>query len=197
MEETKITVKLYSALAPTAVAGQLEGLFLKRDAFLNHMIRIETPRLAEEMEGFSVSPKARRYIAGELKRMGVVPINVVVDKDVAAALNDVVDHTNMVRDAFMNRLILFLRSSEAILKRLGTSLYPSTVGTWVPGMWKCRQVRSKQWNRFSPTRSITSGPRLSMEETIRESIACRCRDSSSGFPAISMTYSCRLRTFTS
>ena len=59
------------------------------------------------MEGKVLSSKAKRYIAGELKRMGTAQINIVVDKSVVEELNTIVVKSNMVRDAFFNRLILF------------------------------------------------------------------------------------------
>jgi hypothetical protein len=53
-----------------------------------------------------------------LKRLGTVPVNLVVDQETADALNKVVEDSNMVRDAFVNRLIMFLRSSTFLLKFL-------------------------------------------------------------------------------
>ena len=70
------------------------------------------------MEGKVLSSKARRYISGELKRMGTAQINIVVDKSVVEELNAIVAKSNMVRDAFFNRLILFLRSSDQLLSYL-------------------------------------------------------------------------------
>ncbi len=117
MDQTKITIKIH---APMLVAFErdLDQLCLKRDAFLNHAIRLEIASLAEELKGKRQSTKARRHVAGCLKRMGTRTLNVVVDKDVAAALNQVIDSTNTVRDAFMNRLVMFLRSSTKLLEYL-------------------------------------------------------------------------------
>ncbi len=114
MKPTKITVKIYEPLFKS-FDDQIGRLSIKRDAFLNHMIMIETPHLARELNGRRISVKARRYISGELKRMGTRTVNIVVDKDVADALNAVVDASNIVRDAFINRLVMFLRSSDAVL----------------------------------------------------------------------------------
>lgn len=117
MATTKITAKVYKPLW-TDFMRQTNALFLKRDAFLNHMIRIETPHLAREVEGKRMSTKARRYIAGELKRMGKerpVTVNIVVDQETADALKKVVDSANLVRDGFINRLLMWLRSSDALL----------------------------------------------------------------------------------
>ena len=82
------------------------------------------------MEGKKLSKNAKKYIAGELKRMGkdrLETVNIVVDKDVADALNKIVESSNLVRDAFINRLILLLRSSDEFLNlmELPTSLTAS------------------------------------------------------------------------
>ena len=117
MGETKITVKIFSPLLK-AFDDQVGRLYLKRDAFLNHIIKQEVPHLAEDMDGRRLSANARRYVSGQLKRMGTTTVNIVVDKETADSLNDVIRRANMVRDAFLNRLIVFLRSSNALLKYL-------------------------------------------------------------------------------
>jgi hypothetical protein len=117
METTKITVRIYSGLL-NGFNEDLRCLNFKRDAFINKMIKVETPFLAEELAGLKQSNKARQYVSGKLKRMTTTSINVVVDKSVAEALNEVVDAGNIVRDAFMNRLIMFLRSSDRLLTYL-------------------------------------------------------------------------------
>ncbi len=124
MSTTKITVKLYAPLL-AAFDRDIEALFLKRDAFLNSMIKGEVQHLAADLGDKKLSAKAKRYIAGELKRLGTTTVNIVVEKSTAEALNAVVDKTNMVRDAFLNRLIMFLRSSREILRYLDL---PENVG---------------------------------------------------------------------
>lgn len=117
MSQTKITVKIYEPLLRD-FDKQIDALFIKRDAFLNNMIKGEVQHLAADMEGKRLSASAKRYIAGELKRLGTVPVNIVVDRATADNLNAVVDATNLVRDAFVNRLIMLLRSSHQLLNYL-------------------------------------------------------------------------------
>ena len=117
MGTTKMTVKVYSPLMAD-FNRQTAALNLMRDAFLNRMIQCETPYLAEELRGKRLSPPARKYIAGSLKRLGTTPVNLVVDQETADAINKVVKETNIVRDAFINRLILFLRSSKYLMTYL-------------------------------------------------------------------------------
>ncbi len=117
MNQTKITVKIFEPLLK-GFDHQIDRLFIKRDAFLNHIIKAEVAHLAEEMAGKRLSSKARQYVSQQLKKMGTKTVNVVVDKDTANALNAVVGQCNMVRDAFLNRLIIFLRSSAPLLSHL-------------------------------------------------------------------------------
>ncbi|HRH14977.1 MAG TPA: hypothetical protein PK225_11565 [Azonexus sp.] len=115
MNTTKITAKIHPALWD-AFGNQCDALFLKKGAFLDHMIRKETVHLARDLAGKRLSNKARRYIAGELKRCGPVTVNIEVAKETAEALNTVVADLNIVRDTFINRLIMFLRGSDRLLK---------------------------------------------------------------------------------
>lgn len=68
--------------------------------------------------------------------MGTTPVNIVVDKATADALNSVVDTSNLVRDAFMNRLIMLLRSSGPQLKylELPEFITGSQFDSWVEPM---------------------------------------------------------------
>jgi len=114
METTKITVKLYEPLLDN-FTKQMESAFLKRDAFLNHVIRGELAYLEREMTGLRQSSVARLHVSRSLKRLGTKTVNITVDKEVAARLKAVVEESNMVRDAFLNRLIMLLRSTDEVL----------------------------------------------------------------------------------
>ena len=97
---------------------QTDALFLARAPFLNHMIMSEVPHLKTDLQGCRVSLRAKRHIGGELKRQGAKSVNIEVDVGTAAALSDAVAEHNLVRDAFLCRLVIFLRSSDALLKYL-------------------------------------------------------------------------------
>ncbi len=118
METTKITVKVFDELSKS-FHKKLDDCFIKRDAYLNYVIKSETEHLAKEMHGLKLSKPARRFISGELKKLGTKTINVVVDKDTALKLNEVVSESNLVRDSFINRLILFLNASDKLLENIG------------------------------------------------------------------------------
>lgn len=122
MSQTKITVKIFEPLLKD-FERQIKALFIQRDAFLNSVIQEEIKHLARDMQGKKLSSKANRYISCELKRLGTHPVNIVVDQSTADALNAVVKETNIVRDAFFNRLILLLRSSTALLTYLDLPVF--------------------------------------------------------------------------
>jgi hypothetical protein len=117
MTTTKITMKIRDDILD-AFNRRLDSCFLKRDAFLNHMIKSETPHLEREMQGLRLSTAARRYTSHQLMSMDKTTINVVVEKQTADELKRVLKDANIVRDAFANRLMLMLISTDSLLKRL-------------------------------------------------------------------------------
>lgn len=123
MTDTKITVKIIPSLLES-LSGQLSSCFVKRDAFIEHLIEVETPHLAKEMSGKRQSNAARRYISGELKRKAPKTVNVKIKSVTAHRLNTVIKDSNMVRDAFVNRIILLLTATPRLLSAIGL---PETV----------------------------------------------------------------------
>jgi hypothetical protein len=115
-------MKVYSVLWDN-FDEQINRLPISRDQFLNRVLRMETPRLAEAMAGKKLSGKANRWISSQLTRLGTKTINIGVDKEVARDLNEVVHKSHLVRDAFFNRLIVLLRSSDKFLDQLELPKY--------------------------------------------------------------------------
>ncbi len=115
--KTKMTVKVHSANWDRFEA-EVSSLPIKRNPFLNLVIRMETPRLREAVAGRKLSSKAHGWISGRLHSMkpGLKAVSIDLDRDVAQALSEVVQGSNLVRDAFFNRLVAFLRASDALLK---------------------------------------------------------------------------------
>lgn len=97
---------------------QAAGLFLSRATFLNHMIAAETHHLKNDLAGRALSLRAKRHISGMLKKRGAKSVNIEVEQSTAEQLNNVVRECNLVRDAFLCRLIVFLRGSDSLLKHL-------------------------------------------------------------------------------
>lgn len=97
---------------------QTEELFLSRAPFLDYMVQRELTYLREDLQGVKSSLRARRHIAGQMKRQEPVSVNIEVSPETRVALQAATKDFGMVRDAFMSRLIIFLRSSDALLKEL-------------------------------------------------------------------------------
>ncbi len=113
-----MTVKVYSVMWDSFDA-QMARLPVSRDRFLSLVLRNEIPRLAEGMAGKKLTSQARGWISSQLARLGTKTVNIGVDDDVVDALKEVTESSNMVRDAFFNRMITFLRSSDTLLDRYG------------------------------------------------------------------------------
>jgi hypothetical protein len=112
-----------------AFRAQTDNLFLARAPLLDYVISRELKYLRTELHGLKLSLRAKRHIAGAMKRTGPVSVNIDVRPETAAALREVVHEHNIVRDAFMSRLIIFLRSTDAFLKYLEVPLIATSRGT--------------------------------------------------------------------
>jgi hypothetical protein len=115
MGQTKITIKIWAPLHLT-FSNALEKRFIKRDAFLNHMIMQELPHIESELAGLKQSDVAKRHVSSQLSQLDLKTVNVVVDKSVAERLSSLVQKSNLVRDALLNRIILFLLSPDWLLQ---------------------------------------------------------------------------------
>jgi hypothetical protein len=127
MSKTKMTVRIHENLFAW-LQGELQALPLRQDALLDHLIATETPALAEDLKGLKLSPVAKRYISGELKRMNPKPVSICVRKSTQEALDAVMKETNIVRDAFINRMLVFLRASPIVLDHLGVPQFVEQIG---------------------------------------------------------------------
>jgi hypothetical protein len=117
MAQAKITAKIFGPLLKD-FDGRLRELHLKRDAFVDHVVSAELAHLEKDLQGKSLTPRARQHIARKLKRMGTIQVNLVIDAATADKLRAIVEQSNIVRDAFINRLIYFLRGSDKLLHHL-------------------------------------------------------------------------------
>lgn len=97
---------------------QTRSAFISRARLLDHALEIEIPQVTRELGDFRLSSKARRFIAGELKRQDPTVINIEIRETTAQALNAVVKRHGLCRDALFCRLIIFLRASDGLLDYL-------------------------------------------------------------------------------
>ena len=129
---TKITVKLFQPMY-AKFSKQLAAMPLLKDAFIEHMILSELPRLEEDLAGKVNSEAAHRYIAGNLKRMGpkdkeLEPVSIKVAASTAAKLRRATERHNLCRDAFINFLFTCIRGEDRFLKYLGFSTRVGGIG---------------------------------------------------------------------
>ena len=122
-EYTKISAKFFAPLY-ASFDKQLAKALIKRDAFIDQMISSELHHLAEDLDGKRNSPKARQYIARNLKSLGgknTPPLRLVsiqVRKATSQRLAELEKQHNFSRDAFLNRLVALYRSSDKLLDAL-------------------------------------------------------------------------------
>lgn len=132
MTTQKISFKVPPGLW-SSFKEQATGLFLARAPFLDHMIAMELSELHSDLGSRRLSLRAKRHISGQLKRQGAKSVNIEVRGQTATELDKVVREHNLVRDAFVCRLIIFLRSNDALLKYLDV---PREVSGRLPGLEK-------------------------------------------------------------
>ncbi|MFM0165891.1 hypothetical protein PQR39_36345 [Paraburkholderia sediminicola] len=121
---TKITVYLFKSLYEK-IDAQLSSALLRRDAFLDRVIATEIPHLREDLAGRRLSKAAHQYISRRLGKTRATdnrddnprwPVSIAVSRATADALEAVVKEHNLVRDAFIHRLIVLLRSTDKTLE---------------------------------------------------------------------------------
>ncbi|MDM0071632.1 hypothetical protein [Variovorax sp. J31P207] len=106
--------------------SQTDSLFLNAGPLLDYVIARELPQLRVDLGTSVLSAQARRYISGQLKKLtgrdtaGPAPnVNIRVRPSTVSALDEAVEAHNLVRDAFLCRVVIFLRSTDSLLKHLG------------------------------------------------------------------------------
>ena len=144
---------------------QTDHLFLARAPFLNHMIAREVPELVSDLGSLKLTLRAKRHISGELKRQGAKSVNIEVDVETAAALNEAVRSHNLVRDSFLCRLIIFLRSSDALLKHLDV---PREVG----GKWFSGGLENMPVSPLKAMEAVRDDPLYYVRHHLRENWDC-------------------------
>lgn len=111
---------------------QTDALFLSRAPFLDHVLQVELQQLTNDLDGVKLSTRTKRYIANTLCNFDrdSVSVNIEVSADTANKLKAVMAKHNLVRDAFMSRLIVFLRAKKAILDELEVPSHLTSAGNW-------------------------------------------------------------------
>jgi hypothetical protein len=118
MALTKITARIDQVLWDS-FSEQIDDLFIKKGAFLDFVIRTELPHLEQDLVGVKLSSKAKRFVANTLGARRPATVSIEVQKATSEALNEITKRHNIVRDAFINRLIIFLRGNDKLLRLIG------------------------------------------------------------------------------
>ena len=159
METTKITVKVWVPLL-TSFSKRVCECFLKRDALLNKVIAGELEHLRTDLEGNRLSAIAKRYVSNEFNRLETKTINVVVDKSTSQELKKIAEENNLVRDAFINRLMLFLVAPDDLLSYLDL---PTHIDSSIWGDWDTMPTTA-----MGGIKSIISDPFFFLRETLKD-----------------------------
>jgi hypothetical protein len=119
MEKTKVTFKIFSGRYKV-LANHLDEIFFKRDAFLEHLLLTEIPHLVEALGDKVNSPSMRAHINKSMdKKRKTTSLTVALRTSTAKKLRTILDEHYVSRDAFINRIILFLLMTERQLEALG------------------------------------------------------------------------------
>lgn len=122
MANKKILVNLWDNLAE-ALKQRTTKACLKRDPYLDHILRHEADRLEEEIPGRN-SDRARDYILQELNTLPRKPVNLLLSEATIQRVNEVCERQNVPRDAFLHRVLLLLLMG------------PKTIEKIIPMDWK-------------------------------------------------------------
>jgi len=109
----KIMVRA-STLVLDALEKRVESVCLRRDAFLERVIRKEVEHLSEEVR-IPNSDAARRCIEDNLRLLDSRPINLTLTELTVGRMEEVCKEKNTPRDAFINRILLCLVAPPSVL----------------------------------------------------------------------------------
>lgn len=136
----QITVRLSAKLAETFEQATNEA-FLRRDAWLAHILQEELRLIGQELSGLRNSVAARKFIEAQLNERERKALTFTFPAGVVSTLKALCDEHGLVRDALFNRLVFMLcRSplewaeltgvpSEAVLIAAGGPAEPATQRT--------------------------------------------------------------------
>lgn len=111
----RIMVQLWGPLAK-AIDRDFKALNIKRDRYLNDLLRSEIEELAREVT-FRNSDAVRARMQ-EQKLPDRVKLTIELDEDVLARIEEVLAEKNIPRDSFVNRVLFFLVAKDPMLDRL-------------------------------------------------------------------------------
>lgn len=126
----KTSVRIYSPIVKK-LDEKMNAACLRRDAYLNKVLEIELNELDREVS-LPNSVAAQSFIAERIGRLDRKLVSLALRPDLVKRLNDICARKRIVRDAFFNRLFLFLTASPKVIDRL---LFPGVGGDWRAAVW--------------------------------------------------------------
>lgn len=117
MAKVKISLRVHTELF-SKFTDEVTSLSLKRDEMLERLIVREMPELRKELNGKKLSKKAATHISTALKGMNVKTVSIALSSETAKFLKEICNETGVLKDPFINRLILFFLSEDPLLNTL-------------------------------------------------------------------------------
>lgn len=111
----RIMVQVWGALAK-AIDRDLKQLHLKRDGYLNDLLKEEIEALAEEVD-FRNSDEVRARVQGA-RLPERAKMTLELDEALIPRIDEVLKDRNISRDSFINRILFFLVADSQTLVRL-------------------------------------------------------------------------------
>lgn len=112
--KTKITFKVHTELW-SKFSKSLDSSFIRRDSFLSHVLGIESSHIKKSLKGLKLSRPVKAYISREFKMLNTTQVSIQLDEEVAQSFNAIIKEHNLVRDAVLNRLLMYLWSADGFL----------------------------------------------------------------------------------
>lgn len=132
MEKTlrKITTRIWHT-AFDRFEKRMDEQCLRRDLFLNRVMAIELEHLAKEVS-IPNSEAAEAFVTDRLKQLDRKMISLAIRSDLADRLDAICSEKRIVRDAFLNRLILMLAAPPSLIDRL---FFENVADEWKRELW--------------------------------------------------------------
>lgn len=143
----KILVKLWEP-AIKALREKTDAACMKRDAYLDKVLRREAENLRAEVSSRN-SDEARDHIARELGMLGstLKPTNLLLAEETVTLIAAACDERNIPRDAFVNRVILFLVVRPSFFR----SVYSEIDWEWAREAFMDKYIHDEKFLLFTPS----------------------------------------------
>jgi hypothetical protein len=126
----KISVQIWRPVLDRLNA-KMEEACLRRDAYLNKVVRHELDHLDAEI-AIPNTEVVRQYIANRLDTLDRKLVSLALEPELVERLNDICRRKRLVRDSFFNRLLLLLAAQSKTIDRL----YFPVAENWRKEVWE-------------------------------------------------------------